>query len=144
MIYSVGHSVVPLEEFVALVTGAGIDLIADIRRFPRSRRHPHFARANLERELPIGYEWLGEELGGFREGGYEEWMRSADFKRGIERLEHLAAEHTVAFMCAEGVPWKCHRLYVARALASRGHSVGHLLPGGRIEVEPVPLTPPGP
>jgi uncharacterized protein (DUF488 family) len=134
--------VIPLEEFVGLVTGAGVDLVADIRRFPRSRRHPQFSRANLERDLPIAYEWLGEQLGGFRDGGYEEWMRSSEFARGIEDLERLATEHTVAFMCAEGVPWKCHRLYVARALASRGHRIAHLLPGGRIEWEPSPLAPP--
>ena len=139
--YSVGHSTVPLERFVALVTGAGVDAIADIRRFPRSRRHPQFNRANLERELPITYVWLGEELGGFRDGGYEQWMQSPDFERGIASLEALAAEHTPAFMCAEAVPSRCHRRFVALELASRGHSIAHLQPDGRLEWVPHSLDP---
>ena len=141
-LYSVGHSTVPLERFVALVTGAGVDVVADIRRFPRSRRHPQFGRSNLERGLPIRYVWLGEELGGFREGGYEDWMTSASFERGIAALEALAADGTPAFMCAEGAPARCHRRFVAVELASRGHQVAHLLPDGRLEWVPAPLTRP--
>jgi uncharacterized protein (DUF488 family) len=144
-VYSLGHSTKPFDDFVRLVSAASIDVVCDIRRFPRSRRHPHFARERLQHELPargIDYEWLGSELGGFRDEGYEAWMRSGGFVAGIERLEELAAEQTVAFMCSEGLPWKCHRLFVARELAGRGHHVSHLLPDATVVAEQTPLSPP--
>ena len=146
-LFSLGHSVKPVDEFLALIRGAGITHVCDIRRLPRSRRHPHFARANLDERLPgagIAYEWLGDELGGFRDEGYDAWMRTDDFTRGIERLETLAQAGRVAFMCSEGLPWKCHRLFVARALSARGHRVSHLLPDGRVVEEETPLAPPVP
>lgn len=145
MMYSLGHSTMPLEQLAELCKNAGIDLVADIRRFPGSRRNPQFKRENLEAELPehgIAYVWLGSELGGFRKGGYDEWMATAEFERGLEMLEALDVEHTVGFMCAEAVPWKCHRRFVARALAARGHRVAHLLPDGRIAWEEAPLPDP--
>jgi uncharacterized protein (DUF488 family) len=144
-VFSVGHSVKAMEELADLLARAGIALVCDIRRFPRSRRNPHFGRESLEQRLPargIGYEWLGAELGGFREDGYEAWMQAPEFARGLERLEELAAKHTVAFMCSEGLPWKCHRLLVARALAERGHRVSHLLPDASVVEEATPLLPP--
>ena len=144
---SLGHSVKPLDAFIALVENARITIVCDVRRFPRSRRHPHFTRQNLEQELlanGIDYEWLGEELGGFRDEGYEAWMQTDDFTRGLKRLETLASQHRVGFMCSEGLPWKCHRLFVARALSQRGHLVSHLLPDGRVVAEQTPLSTPDP
>ena len=140
---SVGHSNKNLEEFVELCRTAGVEAIADIRRFPRSRRYPHFARQHLQRTLPeqrINYIWLGNELGGFREGSYEAWMSSDEFIRGIEELERQAETRTIAFMCAEGDPSSCHRRFVARVLAERGHEVSHLLPDGRLKPEEPPLS----
>src|SRR5437899_11652891 len=107
MLYSVGHSTHALDDFLALLRGARIELLCDDRRFPRSRRHPHFAKERLENVVP--YRWLGEDLGGFREPDYETWMTTPDFARGIEALECLAANGTVAFMCSEGMPCNCHR-----------------------------------
>jgi uncharacterized protein (DUF488 family) len=133
--YSLGHSVHQLDRLIELCTGAGIDLLCDIRRFPRSRRNPQFSRERLERELPghgISYVWLGETLGGFREGGYEAWMETDSFERGLRELEELAREGITGFMCSEGSPDRCHRRFVANALASRGHRIGHLLPDGAI------------
>ena len=130
---SLGHSTKTLEDFVALVRGAGITTIADVRRFPQSRRHPHISRNRLEGELPtrgIAYVWLGEELGGFRDEGYDAWMKTGDFERGLRTLEELAAAGRVGFMCSEGEPWKCHRRFVSKALFERGHEVSHLLPDG--------------
>jgi uncharacterized protein (DUF488 family) len=130
---SFGHSTKTLEDFVSLVRGAGIGVVADVRRFPQSRRHPHFSRNRLERELAargIRYVWLGDELGGFRDEGYDAWMKTDDFARGIETLEALARTGLPAFMCSEGEPWKCHRRFVSRALFERGHEVSHLLPDG--------------
>ena len=130
---SLGHSTKTFEDFVALVRGAGITTIADVRRFPQSRRHPHFSRNRLERELPargIAYVWLGSELGGFRDEGYDAWMKTDDFDGGLRTLEELAAAGLVGFMCSEGEPWKCHRRFVSKALFERGHEVSHLLPDG--------------
>lgn len=96
----------------------------------------------MDAELPvhaIAYEWLGSSLGGFRDGGYEQWMSSEDFLSGIGRLEELARTKVVAFMCAEGLPWRCHRRFVAEALASRGRSVCHLLPDGEVIAVPARL-----
>jgi uncharacterized protein (DUF488 family) len=130
---SLGHSTKTLDDFVALLRSADIEAIADIRRYPRSRRHPHFTRERLEQALierGFTYLWLGEELGGFRDEGYEAWMRTAGFDRGLRELERLAETKLVGFMCSEGEPWKCHRRYVSRALSQRGHGVSHLLPDG--------------
>lgn len=141
---TLGHSTRSFDAFAELCRGAGIELVCDVRRLPASRRHPHFARERLEEELPrkgIAYEWLGEELGGFREGGYEAWTASAGFERGLARLERLAREHAVGFMCAEGVPWKCHRRLVADALAARGHRIDHVLPDGSLVGVQPPLGP---
>ncbi len=140
MLYSLGHSVRTLDDFVRFVRGAKIEVIADIRRFPRSRRHPHFTRERLAESLPrfgVAYVWLGEELGGFREPDYESWMKVPDFERGIAELERLAQTKTVGFMCSEGAPSKCHRRFVAQTLLSRGGAVSHLLPDGTTQpVEP--------
>ncbi len=132
-LYSFGHSTKTFDEFTELITQAKIATLVDIRRFPRSRRHPHFARERLEERLTIDYEWLGDDLGGFREPDYETWMRTPDFERGIVRLEELARTGIVGFMCSEGLPVKCHRRFVAERLASRSNDVWHLLPDGSLE-----------
>ena len=130
---SFGHSTKTFDDFVQLIRGAHIETVVDIRRFPQSRRHPHFSRNRLDRELTArgtGYVWLGDDLGGFRDEGFDAWMKTSDFARGIETLERLAGTGLVAFMCSEGEPWKCHRRFVSRALFERGHEVSHLLPDG--------------
>lgn len=78
-------------------------------------------------------------LGGFREGACEEWMSSGEFAGGLGELERLAGSNVAAFMCAEGVPGRCHRRFVSRALVARGHRVSHLLPDGRTVSEANPL-----
>lgn len=137
-VISLGHSTHTIDRLTELCRGTGIEVVADIRRFPRSRRNPHLGKASLERELPvrgIGYAWLGSELGGFRDAGYEAWTTTDDFVRGITILEELALSRIVGFMCSEGVPDRCHRRFVARVLQSRGHHVSHLLPDGRMRAE---------
>ena len=141
---SFGHSTKTFDDYVALCRIGGIDVVCDVRRFPRSRRHPHFARERLEQQLPsygIRYVWLGEELGGFRDEGYEAWMNTEMFEQGLRALEEIAATALPGFMCSEGRPEKCHRSFVARALVSRGHEVSHLLPDGTtVREEPLPST----
>ena len=78
---------------------------------------------------------LGEQLGGFRDEGYEAWMKTETFEAGLRTLEEIAATRLPGFMCSEGRPEKCHRLFVSRALVARGHEVSHLLPDGSLQPE---------
>ena len=142
-----GHSTHPLSTFLGLLAAQGVTRLADVRRFPSSRRHPHFDRAALApalHEEGIAYEHF-PELGGRRrpvsespnrgwtvEGfrGYADHMASEAFRAALSRLERAAGVST-AVMCAEGPWWRCHRRLVADALLARGWRVRHILPDGR-------------
>ena len=158
-ILTVGHSTHPIERFLALLRGAGVEALADVRRFPGSRRNPQFGAGALARSLAaegIGYEPLGEELGGRRSRrdaaevsadalpdnsawrsssfrAYADYMWTPAFAAGLERLEALARDRRAAVMCAEAHPSRCHRRLIADALLARGRRVLHLLPDGRLE-----------
>jgi uncharacterized protein (DUF488 family) len=141
-IYTIGHSTRELREFVGLLRAHGITCLADIRRFPGSRRHPHFSREALEQSLPafgIAYEHF-EALGGRRRPvksspngaweseqfrGYADHMGTAEFRGAVDRL--LRSEHPTAVMCAEAVPWRCHRNLLADDLVRRGVEVLHIV-----------------
>lgn len=141
-VFTVGHSTRAVDEVAALARAHGIEAIADVRRFPRGRRQPQWSRANLERALPaagLRYVWLGEELGGFVEGDYEDYMRTPPFRDGLVRLERLARATPTAVMCAEADPARCHRRFIARALVERGWSVTHVIDERRAEPEPLSL-----
>jgi uncharacterized protein (DUF488 family) len=146
MIYTVGHSNHPLERFLALLKGPGIELLADVRSTPYSRFNPQFRRDTLAAALAnngIEYLFLGEELGARSkdrdcyEDGRISYRKLADtdlFRQGIERLLAAAKTHKTAMMCAEKDPLDCHRtILVARALEARGESIAHILPSGEIE-----------
>jgi len=144
-VFTVGHGTRSLEELIALVQTVQIKLVIDVRRFPGSRRHPHFARASLERALPerhIDYQWWGEELGGRRSSdpnsrhlairnksfrGYTDFMDTGEFKAAMVELEGMANSKTLAVMCAETLWWRCHRRHIADVLLLDGHEVVHLL-----------------
>jgi uncharacterized protein (DUF488 family) len=150
-ILTVGHSNHEEAEFVELLRGAGIELIADVRRYPGSRRQPHFERTALAAvllEAGIGYRWLGESLGGRRKPqpdsengawesqqfrGYADHMASEEFAAGLSELEELARGERVAVMCAEAWWIRCHRRLVADALTARGWRVLHLAANGGLE-----------
>ena len=154
-ILTVGHSTHDGEAFTALLRGAGVRLVADVRLAPGSRRHPHMAAAELARWLPasgIGYEHL-RDLGGRRRPvrgspndaweheafrGYADHMATPAFAAALGRLEALAVERLVAVMCAEALWWRCHRRLVADALVARGWPVAHLGRGGRVEEHRLP------
>ncbi|MGB9718543.1 MAG: DUF488 family protein [Thermoproteota archaeon] len=107
----------------------GINLLVDVRRFPTSRVK-HFRKENLEkwlREEGVEYLWLGEELGGYRRGGYEKHMETSLFKKGVERLLCLARDRRVCIMCLETDPKYCHRRFIARYLRKRGVRVRHIV-----------------
>ncbi len=127
-IYSIGHSNRTLDELVSVLKRYGVETLADIRTYPRSKRNPHFDREALERELPasgIEYMWI-KELGGLREGRYEEYMKTTSFREGLDMLASAASGKTTAFMCAE-LDWRsCHRSFVSHALHSRGWEVVHI------------------
>ena len=136
-LFTIGHSTRALDEFVRLLQVNNVDLVADVRTAPGSRRMPHFARAAMADELPLrGIEYVHlPELGGLRKAnsdsintgwrnasfrGYADYMQTDAFAAGLNHLLALAAEHTIAIMCAEAVPWRCHRSLIADALTARG------------------------
>ena len=135
-VFTVGHSTLPIERFIAMLAAYGIERLADVRTVPRSRRNPQFNAEALGASLRaegIDYIPLGE-LGGLRKPradspnggwrndsfrGYADYMQTEPFARGLERLIELSRERRTAIMCAEAVPWRCHRSLVADALAAR-------------------------
>jgi uncharacterized protein (DUF488 family) len=149
-ILTVGHSNHPEDEFVELLRGAGVELIADVRRYPGSRRLPHFERhalAGVLLETGIHYRWFGETLGGRRKPqehspndawenaqfrGYADHMASEEFAAGLAELEGLARKQRTAVMCAEAWWVRCHRRLLADALLVRGWRVVHLDGKGRL------------
>lgn len=142
-VYTVGHSTRPLDEFLALLARHGIGAVADVRRYPESRRHPQFGRLALAKALAsagLDYLWI-PDLGGRRPAhpdsphvgwrepgfrGYADHMGSAEFEAGLRRLLALAARRPTAILCAEAVPWRCHRQLVSDALVARGIDVRHV------------------
>ena len=141
-IYTIGHSTRTLDELVFLLRDHGVTRLADVRRYPGSRRYPHFARESLEQSLPLLYEHF-EDLGGRRSAaknspngawenpqfrGYADYMSTAPFQGAVDRL--LDSEHATAVMCAEAVPWRCHRNLLSDELVRRGVEVVHIIGPG--------------
>jgi len=147
VIYTVGHSTRSLEALVALLTAYRVGLVVDVRRYPASRRHPHFAEHPLAAALQaagIGYRH-DPDLGGRRRArrdspntawrsaafrGYADHMETPAFEQAVARVIALADAQPVAIMCAEAVPWRCHRQLIADALLARGIAVRHILGAG--------------
>jgi len=135
VVYTVGHSNRSLEELLALLRKHGVEVVVDVRRWPKSSKFPHFNATQLKEVLEhegFRYVWLGSELGGYREGGYERYMETEDFKRGLEALEALAREGVVAVLCAERLWFRCHRRFIADALVRDGFRVIHIVDEGRV------------
>lgn len=134
-IFSIGHSNRKLGELVSILKHYGIEVLADIRSYPRSKRNPHFDKEQLEIELPsrgIEYVWI-RGLGGMREGGYEEYMKTREFEDGLSTLRSIAGEKKTVFMCAE-LDWRsCHRSFVSGALHKLRWDVVHIYDGDESE-----------
>jgi uncharacterized protein (DUF488 family) len=143
-IFAIGHSTRPIEKFTAILRGHHVDVLVDIRTVPKSRHNPQFdadALAVSLDEAGIGYMHL-KELGGLRRPlkdsqinngwtndsfrGFADHMQTEAFGAALQKLAGLADDHHVAFMCAEGNPFRCHRSLVADALTARGISVTHI------------------
>ncbi|HDJ27440.1 MAG TPA: DUF488 domain-containing protein [Aciduliprofundum sp.] len=135
--YTVGHSNRTLEEFIAILERFGIQLVVDVRRFPTSRKYPHFNLESLKGALEsrgIGYLWMGDRLGGYRKGGYRAFAATEEFRRAVEDLVRLSEGRVVAIMCAERLWFRCHRRFIADALVSMGHEVVHIVEPDRVYV----------
>ena len=148
--WTVGHSTHALGTFVALVRAHGVTTIADVRKLPRSRRHPHFNVDTLPASLDaagLGYTHFAG-LGGLRREqpdsvnrawknpsfrAYADYMQSDMFAAELDRLLSLGRHERVAIMCAEAVWWRCHRSLIADALVARGEPVLHILTPERAE-----------
>jgi uncharacterized protein (DUF488 family) len=144
VILTVGHSTHALAEFVALLRAHGVERVADIRTIPRSRHNPQFNRETLPAALQRAWvEYLHlPGLGGLRHArrdspntawrnasfrGFADYMLTPDFEESLARLIETAREKRLALMCAEAVPWRCHRSLIADALLARGITVEHIL-----------------
>ena len=143
-ICTIGHSTRSFEQFHALLEREGIRHLVDVRRFPASRRYPHFDRAALEAALDaagISYEHA-PDLGGRRSAvanspnigwrnasfrGYADHTHTSVFQAALERLLDVAGRGPTVIMCAEAVPWRCHRTLIADALLARERRVRHIL-----------------
>lgn len=154
-IHTVGHSTRSLPQFLQLLRAHAVAAVVDVRRWPTSRRFPHFRKDELERALAaegIRYVWR-QELGGFRRPSpdspnagwrvgafraYADFMLTEEFGRVVDELEELARRQRVALMCAEATPWRCHRQLLADAFLVRGWNVRHITDRG---CEPHRLTP---
>jgi len=152
-VWTIGHSTRTLEEFLGLLVEYRIEAIADVRRFPGSRRHPHFASDALAATLPahgLAYQWI-PRLGGRRKvqpgspntawrnasfQGYADYTATAEFAEGLAELLKLAASRRTALMCAEAVWWRCHRSIIADVLKLRGIEVIHIIDATHTTVHP--------
>jgi uncharacterized protein (DUF488 family) len=142
--FTIGHSTRSFEEFVALLQARSVKLLADVRTVRRSRHNPQFNIENLAPALAtagITYVQL-PALGGWRRPladsantgwrqasfrGYADYMLTEEFRSALDGLIALGREHRLAFMCAEAVPWRCHRSLIADALVARGCEVRHII-----------------
>jgi uncharacterized protein (DUF488 family) len=131
-ILTIGHSNHPIERFLALLQGASIRALADVRSFPSSHHASQFNREALAKSLQekeVAYLYCGKELGGRT---HERPSTREDFHAGLDRVIAESARHRIALVCAERDPLDCHRLMLARAVIERGVAVGHILASGEI------------
>jgi len=155
-VYTIGHSTRTADELSALLREHEIKLLADIRRYPGSKRYPHFASDAMAQWLPeqgIAYVHM-PELGGRRKPSpdspntawrndqfraYADYMATNEFRDAMDKLLSLAEKQRVAIMCAEAVPWRCHRSLIADALVARGVAACEIVSAKRLQ--PHRMTP---
>jgi uncharacterized protein (DUF488 family) len=150
LIFTVGHSTHPLERFLELLGAHRIAILADVRSFPSSRKWPQFNQEALAESLEragVAYRWM-KSLGGRRRArradsphlawehpafrAYADYTESADFAAGLADLIGLAAGARTAYMCSEGLWWRCHRRIISDHLVIRGWRVMHIMPTGKL------------
>lgn len=142
-IFSIGHSTHTIEQLIDLLNAHEISMVIDIRTIPKSRHCPQFNQEELKHSLQqvkIGYRHF-KELGGLRSSskdslntgwinasfrGFADYMQTEEFEKGIEKLEKIAIKKRCVLMCAEALPWRCHRSLIADALTYRKWKVFHI------------------
>ena len=150
-VFTIGHSTRTWDDFLELLRAHGLERVVDVRSIPRSRRNPQFNRETISAKLRgarIGYVHL-RRLGGLRHArrdspnmgwrnasfrGYADYMQTTEFEEGLQRLIKLAKQKRSAIMCAEAVPWRCHRSLIVDALTVRGIRAAHIVSGKRVQV----------
>jgi uncharacterized protein (DUF488 family) len=153
LIYTVGHSNKPFEDFMAMLQSFNIELLVDVRCLPGSRKYPHFDKEALEISLPqndIEYLHL-VSLGGRRKAhkdtrntgwrhpafrGYADYMETSEFSNGIQELETAALKFKTVYMCSEAVWWRCHRAMISDYLKLHGWDVIHIMGVGKAKEHP--------
>ncbi|MGN6533663.1 MAG: DUF488 domain-containing protein [Ginsengibacter sp.] len=153
IIWTIGHSTRTFEELLEMLRSFEIQVVADIRSFPGSRKFPQFNKEILENTFPEkGIEYIHiKKLGGRRKvkpgskntswrhiafRGYADYMETSEFREGIKELESIALEKRVAYMCSEAVWWRCHRSMVSDYLKTNGWKVMHIMAPGKEEEHP--------
>ncbi|MDA8384271.1 MAG: DUF488 domain-containing protein [Betaproteobacteria bacterium] len=144
MVLTIGHSTMAIEAFIDVLRAHGVNRLADVRTVPRSRHNPQFNRETLAAVLEaagIGYEHMAG-LGGLRHAradspnqawrnlsfrGFADYMQTDAFAESLQHLIEVSRHARVALMCAEAVPWRCHRSLIADALLARGVPVAHIM-----------------
>lgn len=152
-IWTIGHSTHSYDEFLEMLFAYKIEVLADVRSYPGSRKFPQFNKESLELTLPqngIEYHHI-LKLGGRRKvspdskndawrhpafRGYADYMETEDFKNGLAALESIAAEKRTAYMCSEAVWWRCHRSLISDVLKLKGWEVIHILSPGKSSEHP--------
>ena len=155
-IFTIGHSTRAIEAFVEMLQAHGVKCLVDVRTVPRSRHNPQFNRDTLPATLKqagIAYAHM-EALGGLRHArkdsinsgwrnasfrGYADYMQTPAFEAGLDDLIRIASRAETAIMCAEAVPWRCHRSMIADALTVRGYTVEDIM--SLTKTQPHSLTP---
>ena len=152
-IWTIGHSTRELEDLIRLLHENDIELVADVRSFPGSRKFPQFNKESLGMTLPEnGVEYVHlKQLGGRRKvkpdsentvwrndafRGYADYMETDDFRKGIDELLELADDKRTAIMCSEAVWWRCHRSMISDYLKSKGVTVIHIMSENKVEEHP--------
>ena len=144
LLWTIGHSTKPIDEFLALLKAHGIQQLIDVRTIPRSRHNPQYNNEALSKSLQhedLSYKHM-PKLGGLRKPkkgslntgwrnesfrGYADYMQTEDFQRALEELIAHGRSKKTTIMCAEAVPWRCHRSLIADALTIRGWEVRHIM-----------------
>lgn len=143
-IWTLGHSTRSIKEFVEILNSFGIEILVDVRRYPGSKKFPHFNKEKMENTIPEkGIEYIHlENLGGRRKvqkesknnawrlksfQGYADYMETEEFKMAAGKLQKLASEKRVAYMCSEAVWWSCHRSLISDYLKIRNWEVMHIM-----------------
>lgn len=155
-IFTIGHSTHPIEEFLGLLSQHDIAALVDVRSYPSSKRWPQFNQEALSRSLEgagIEYRWM-KTLGGRRKSkeamsphtawqipafrAYADYADTNDFRAALNELAAVAEQRTTAYMCSEGLWWRCHRRIISDHLVTRGWNVMHILPTGKLSEHSLP------